>query len=49
MSTQASRSAARIMLSPAVLVLLAWMIVPLALTLWFSALAQLEVRSVSSW
>ncbi|MBP1804450.1 carbohydrate ABC transporter permease [Rubellimicrobium aerolatum] len=36
MSTQASRSAARLMLSPAVLLLLVWMIVPLALTLWFS-------------
>ena len=35
-STQASRSAARFMLSPAVLLLLVWMIVPLALTLWFS-------------
>jgi sorbitol/mannitol transport system permease protein len=36
MSTQASRSAARLMLSPAVVVLLIWMIVPLVLTLWFS-------------
>ena len=36
MSTQASRSAARLMLSPAVVLLLIWMIVPLALTLWFS-------------
>ena len=36
MSTQASRSAARAMLSPAVLLLLVWMIVPLVLTLWFS-------------
>ena len=36
MSTQASRSAARLMLSPAVILLLVWMIVPLALTLWFS-------------
>jgi sorbitol/mannitol transport system permease protein len=36
MSTQASRSAARLMLSPAVVLLLVWMIVPLALTLWFS-------------
>jgi sorbitol/mannitol transport system permease protein len=36
MSTQASRSAARAMLSPAVILLLIWMIVPLALTLWFS-------------
>ena len=36
MSTQASRSAARAMLSPAVAVLLVWMIVPLVLTLYFS-------------
>jgi len=38
MSTQASRSAARLMLSPAVILLLGWMIVPLAMTLWFSTL-----------
>ena len=36
MSTQASRSAARTMLSPAVILLLIWMIVPLVLTLYFS-------------
>ncbi len=36
MSTQASRSAARLMLSPAVILLLVWMVVPLAMTLWFS-------------
>jgi sorbitol/mannitol transport system permease protein len=36
MSTQSSRSAARWMLSPSVILLLIWMIVPLALTLWFS-------------
>ena len=36
MSTQASRSAARAMLSPSVFLLLIWMIVPLVLTLWFS-------------
>lgn len=36
MSTQASRSASRLMLSPAVILLLVWMIVPLAMTLWFS-------------
>ncbi len=36
MSTEASRTAARWMLSPAVILLLIWMIVPLALTLWFS-------------
>ncbi len=36
MSTQSARSAARLMLSPSVILLLIWMIVPLALTLWFS-------------
>ena len=36
MATQASRSAARFMLTPSVVLLLVWMIVPLALTLWFS-------------
>lgn len=36
MSTHSSRSAARLMLSPSVVLLLIWMIVPLALTLWFS-------------
>ena len=38
MATAHSRTAARVMLSPAVLLLLAWMVVPLALTLWFSLL-----------
>ena len=38
MATAHSRTAARAMVSPAVLLLLAWMIVPLALTLWFSTL-----------
>jgi sorbitol/mannitol transport system permease protein len=36
MSTQSSRAAARWMLSPSVILLLIWMIVPLALTLYFS-------------
>ncbi len=36
MSTQSSRSAARLMVSPSVFVLLVWMIVPLAMTLYFS-------------
>jgi sorbitol/mannitol transport system permease protein len=36
MATQASRGAARLMLSPAVVLLLIWMIVPLVMTLWFS-------------
>jgi sorbitol/mannitol transport system permease protein len=38
MATKASRAAARLMISPAVLLLLGWMIVPLALTLYFSFL-----------
>jgi sorbitol/mannitol transport system permease protein len=36
MATQASRGAARLMMSPAVILLLIWMIVPLVMTLWFS-------------
>ncbi len=36
MATRQSRTLARIMMAPSVLVLLVWMIVPLALTLWFS-------------
>ena len=35
MSTKASRSAARLMISPAVLLLLGWMLVPLSLTIYF--------------
>jgi sorbitol/mannitol transport system permease protein len=35
-STQSSRRAARLMLSPSVVLLMIWMVVPLALTLWFS-------------
>lgn len=38
MSTNASRSAARLMISPAVILLLGWMIIPLAMTLYFSFL-----------
>ena len=38
MATKASRTAARLMISPAVILLFAWMIVPLALTLYFSFL-----------
>lgn len=36
MATQSSRSAARIMMAPAVFLLLVWMLVPLTMTLWFS-------------
>jgi len=38
MSTKASRTAARLMISPAVILLLGWMIVPLTMTLYFSFL-----------
>lgn len=38
MATKASRSAARLMISPSVLLLLGWMIIPLALTVYFSFL-----------
>jgi sorbitol/mannitol transport system permease protein len=38
MATKASRAAARLMISPAVLLLLGWMIVPLVLTVYFSFL-----------
>ncbi|WP_127142623.1 carbohydrate ABC transporter permease [Pelagibacterium montanilacus] len=36
MATRQTQVAARLMMSPAVLLLLAWMIVPLSMTLWFS-------------
>ncbi|MEO1951722.1 sugar ABC transporter permease [Thioclava sediminum] len=36
MSTQASRSAARLMISPSVILLFLWMAVPLGMTIWFS-------------
>ena len=38
MATLHTRSAARLMIAPSVLLLLAWMIVPLALTIYFSLL-----------
>ena len=38
MATQHSRAAARMMISPAVLLLLCWMLIPLGLTLYFSFL-----------
>ncbi|WP_102223750.1 carbohydrate ABC transporter permease [Acidimangrovimonas sediminis] len=38
MATQHSRAAARLMISPAVILLLLWMIVPLAMTVYFSFL-----------
>jgi sorbitol/mannitol transport system permease protein len=44
MSTKASRSAARLMLAPAVILLLGWMLVPLTLTLIFSFQRYLPLR-----
>jgi len=38
MSTRSSRTAARLMISPAVLLLLGWMLVPLIMTVYFSFL-----------
>ncbi|MEI4484757.1 sugar ABC transporter permease [Frigidibacter sp. MR17.14] len=38
MATQASRAAGRLMISPAVILLFLWMIVPLGMTIWFSTL-----------
>lgn len=44
MATKASRSAARIMMAPAVILLLGWMLVPLIMTLWFSFRNYLPLR-----
>ncbi|WP_126977791.1 carbohydrate ABC transporter permease [Frigidibacter oleivorans] len=50
MATQASRAAGRLMLSPAVILLLAWMIVPLAMTLYFSFLRyNLLMPGMEEW
>ncbi len=44
MATQHSRSAARLMLAPAVVLLLGWMLVPLTMTLYFSFKKYLPLR-----
>jgi len=44
MATKASRSAARLMMAPAVVLLLGWMLVPLLMTLWFSFRTYLPLR-----
>jgi sorbitol/mannitol transport system permease protein len=50
MATKASRSAARLMISPAVILLLGWMIVPLAMTLYFSFLRyNLLMPGMEEW
>jgi ABC-type sugar transport system permease subunit len=47
MATQHSRSAARLMMAPAVILLLGWMLVPLTMTLWFSFTRYLPMRGDS--
>ena len=47
MATQHSRSAARFMMAPAVILLLGWMLVPLCLTLFFSFKKYLPLRGDS--
>jgi sorbitol/mannitol transport system permease protein len=47
MATKASRSAARIMMAPAVVLLLGWMLVPLTMTLYFSFKRYLPLRGDS--
>ena len=47
MATQHSRSAARMMLAPAVVLLLGWMLVPLCMTLFFSFKKYLPLRGDS--
>ncbi|MCV6593262.1 MAG: sugar ABC transporter permease [Silicimonas sp.] len=44
MATRHSRSAARLMMAPAVVLLLGWMLVPLTMTLWFSFRKYLPLR-----
>ncbi len=44
MATQQSRSAARLMMAPAVILLLGWMLIPLTMTLWFSFKKYLPLR-----
>ncbi len=44
MATKQSRSVARLMLAPAVILLLGWMLVPLVMTLWFSFRSYLPLR-----
>ena len=44
MASRHARSAARLMLAPAVVLLMGWMLVPLAMTLWFSFRNFLPLR-----
>lgn len=50
MATQHSKTAARLMISPAVLLLLCWMIIPLAMTIYFSFLRyNLLMPGMEEW
>ncbi len=49
MATQHSKSAARLMMAPAVFLLLVWMLVPLTLTLWFSFMDYRPLRGTFEW
>ena len=50
MATQHSRIAARLMISPAVLLLLGWMIIPLSMTVYFSLLRyNLLMPGMEEW
>ena len=50
MATQHSRAAARLMISPAVVLLLGWMLIPLSLTLYFSFLRyNLLMPGMEEW
>lgn len=44
MATKAARTTARLMMAPAVILLLGWMLVPLIMTLWFSFRNYLPLR-----
>ena len=44
MATQHSQSVARLMMAPAVVLLLGWMLVPLVMTLYFSFKKYLPLR-----
>ncbi len=44
MATKNSRTAARLMMAPAVILLLGWMLVPLVMTIWFSFRNYLPLR-----
>ena len=50
MATQHSRAAARLMVSPAVILLLGWMIIPLSMTIYFSFLSyNLLTPGMEEW